>query len=183
MWHIIRLCFIPSASARAEYCRRKRIYAEVGENVEIMSRVVPLYPKLIKIGNNVSLTSGVDFITHNVTHTILNRMNGCEKKYQERIGCIEIMDNVFVGAGTKILYNVKIGSNVIIAAGSVITKDIPPNTIAGGIPAKVICDLGTYLTKRNSQSEYPSELKPSHQEISPELVQWAWGEFYKTRGK
>lgn len=47
-------------------------------------------------------------------------------------------DNVVVCTGAKILGNVKIGDNVIIAANAVVTKDVPSNAIVGGIPAKVI---------------------------------------------
>lgn len=41
----------------------------------------------------------------------------------------------------------KIGPNAIIAVGSVVTKDVPPNTIAGGVPAKVIGDFNEYVKK------------------------------------
>jgi acetyltransferase-like isoleucine patch superfamily enzyme len=51
---------------------------------------------------------------------------------------ILIGSGCFIGSGTIILGNVRIGDNVIIAAGSVVTKDIPSNCFAGGTPAKVI---------------------------------------------
>jgi acetyltransferase-like isoleucine patch superfamily enzyme len=61
----------------------------------------------------------------------------------ENIACeqVEISDNVFIGAGTKILKGVSIGRNSIIGAGSVVTKSIPANCIAAGNPAKVISEL------------------------------------------
>ncbi len=59
-------------------------------------------------------------------------------KYKSFIGTIEIGDNVFIGARSIILYNVKIGNNCIIGAGSIVTKDIPDNSVAVGVPAKVI---------------------------------------------
>lgn len=54
------------------------------------------------------------------------------------MGTIEIFDHVMIGAGSKILPNVKIGPNVIVAAGSIVTKDVPPNSVVAGVPAKVI---------------------------------------------
>ena len=51
---------------------------------------------------------------------------------------IVIGENVWVGEGSRIQKGVKIGDNAIIAAGSIVTKDVPPNSIVGGIPAKVI---------------------------------------------
>lgn len=79
---------------------------------------------------------------------MLNGMN-LNQKFQEKIGSIEIGNNVFIGFGAKILYDVKVESNVIIAAGSIITKDVPDDSVVGGIPAKVICGLDEYLNKRD----------------------------------
>lgn len=115
-----------------------------------MSRKVPLYAKLIKLGNNVRLASGITFVTHDVTHVMLNdiqTLNG--EKFKEKIGCIEIKDNVFVGAGSTILYGVQIGSNVIVGAGSLVLRDIPSNSVVGGVPARVISTFDEYVEKNN----------------------------------
>lgn len=50
----------------------------------------------------------------------------------------EIGDNVYIGAGAKILGPVKIGNNVVIGAGAVVLHDIPSNSVAAGVPAKII---------------------------------------------
>ena len=70
------------------------------------------------------------------------------KEYPYKTYEIEIFDNVFIGAHSIIIGNVKIGPNAIIAAGSVVTKDVPANSIVGGNPAKVISDMETYVRKR-----------------------------------
>ncbi|MNH37796.1 Galactoside O-acetyltransferase [compost metagenome] len=54
---------------------------------------------------------------------------------------ITISDNVWIGRGAVILPGVTIGENSVIAAGSIVTRDIPPNVLAGGTPAKVIREL------------------------------------------
>jgi acetyltransferase-like isoleucine patch superfamily enzyme len=54
---------------------------------------------------------------------------------------IIIEDNVFIGAGSKIMKGVRIGRNSVIGAGSIVNKDIPANSIAAGVPAKVIANL------------------------------------------
>ena len=54
---------------------------------------------------------------------------------------VEIGDNVILGAGCKVIGNVKIGENSIIGANAVVTHDIPANTIAAGVPARVIREL------------------------------------------
>lgn len=54
------------------------------------------------------------------------------------IGRIHIKKNAWIGAGATIMQGVTIGENSIVAAGAVVSKDVPDNTIAGGIPAKII---------------------------------------------
>lgn len=117
---------------KTKYLRDYHIFGAIGENCNVMSRKILLYAKLIKLGNNVRLASNVTFVTHDVTHIMLNAnptLNGT--KFKEKIGCIEIQDNVFVGAGSTILYWVRIGSNVIVG-GSLVSKDIPSNSVVGG---------------------------------------------------
>ena len=85
------------------------------------------------------------------------------RKYQtdefvERVGCIEIMDNVFVGSGTRILYNTRIGSNVIIGSDSLVNKDIPDNSVYAGVPARYICSFDEYVEKARKYSDSIKEL-------------------------
>lgn len=95
-------------------------------------------------------------------------------KYKEKIGCIEIGDNVFIGSNTTILYDVKIGSNVIVGAGSFVNKDIPDNSIAVGIPAKVIGTFEDFVYRRNRMSMYPDNLAPYLHNMSAALEEWCW---------
>lgn len=150
-YHTLRLYLSRSAPQRAEYLRKNKVFGMIGEDVSFSPRVVPLYPELIRLHNNVNVAAGVRFITHDVSDDVINNYlakKGVKERLTEKIGCIEVMDNVFVGADTIILYNVKIGSNVIIGAGSVVTKDIPSNSIAAGVPAKVIGSYDDFVNKR-----------------------------------
>lgn len=114
-----------------------------------MFRKIPLYPKLISLGNNVWIASQVSFITHDVIHRMLNNcVDG--GGFEENVGCIDIKDNVFIGSNTTILLNVTIESNTVIAAGSVVNKSIPGNGVYGGVPAKYICSLDTLIEKRRN---------------------------------
>lgn len=63
------------------------------------------------------------------------------------------MDNVFIGSGTRILYNTRIGHNVIIGANSLVNKDIPDNSVYAGIPARRICSFDEYVEKQRVYSE------------------------------
>ena len=183
IWQTFRLYTIRSGSARVEYIRRQKVYGSIGENCMIQKRKVPLYANLIRIGNNVHIASNVSFITHDVTHHMLNRIESVAKRggVQERVGCIEIGDNVFVGAGTRILYDTKIGSNVIIGTGSIVTKDIPDNCVAAGAPAKVIGTFDSYVEKALQREKYPEGMKPRKQTVPDELAKLLWERFEADR--
>ncbi len=84
----------------------------------------------IIIGNNVSISS--DVIIYTLQHKV-----DCDY-FMTEYGNVEIGDNVWIGARSVILAGVKIGRGAVIASNSVVTKDIPPMTMVGGIPAKPI---------------------------------------------
>jgi len=171
----LRLFTIRSSMKRAEYMKAHGVFHAMGNRVMITSRKIHLYGKLISIGNNVWMASGVEFIPHDVTHYMLNGMKDGHT-YTEKIGCIEIGNNVFIGAGAKILYDVKVGDNVIIAAGAIVNKDVPSNSVVGGVPAKVISSFEDYLNKcRTFSVEYPANNE--RQEISPECEAEMWERF------
>ena len=175
----IRLWTMMSSKKRVDYLRKKNIFGHIGSDVTIMDRKIPLYAKLIKIHNNVRIASNVSFVAHDITHLMLNKMLNNEKVYDETVGCIEIMDNVFVGTNVTILNNVRIGPNAIVAAGAVVAKDVPPNSVVGGVPARVICSFDEYFSKRKTM--YPAELKPCQQEVSDELAEFLWEAFEKAK--
>jgi maltose O-acetyltransferase len=102
----------------------------------------------ITIGNNVGFAPGVKVLAH----------DGSIKKYlgYTRIGKVVIEDNVFIGAGSVVLPNVRIGANSIIGAGSVVSRDIPANVVAAGNPIKVIKKLDEFLEMHRQQmTRYP----------------------------
>ncbi len=84
-----------------------------------------------------------------------------------------------MGSGTHILYDTKIGSNVIIGTCSVVTKDIPDNSVVAGVPARVIGSFDDYVEKMLKAEKYPEELKPKGQMVSNELAKLLWERFEK----
>lgn len=135
--------------ARANYLRKKDILQEIGENVYYYSRIFPSEPKLVKLHNNISIATNVRFVTHDRIDVLLSGM--FDEHYMRKCGCIEVMDNVFIGADTIILPGVKIGPNVVIGAGSVVTKDVPPGQIVAGNPAKQIGNFDRLIRKRKKR--------------------------------
>lgn len=143
--------FLKNGYARADYLRKKEILAHIGENVYFYSRIMPADPKLVKIHNNVSIATNVRFVNHDRIDLVLDGM--FDKKHRKLYDCIEVMDNVFIGADATILPGVKIGPNAIVGAGAVVTRDVPEGTIVGGSPAKVIGDFYEYVEMRKKKAK------------------------------
>ena len=138
---------------RADFIRKHHLYGSVGENCMIMKKKLPLYSNLVYLHDNVWIASNVGFVTHDVIHGMLNKRM-VEGKFIERVGCIEVMNNVFIGSGTRILYNTRIGNNVIIGSDSLVNKDIPDNSVYAGVPARYICSFDEYVEKQRAYSEH-----------------------------
>lgn len=183
--HTFRLYTIPNSGKRADYLRRSQVFHSLGTDCTIMERKVPLCPKLISIGNNVHLATKVLLVTHDAIHLCLNNLEDHRggTTFKEKIGCIEIGDNVFIGSNTTVLYDVKIGSKVIIGAGSLVNKDISDNSVAVGIPARIIGSFDDFVEKRQMNNPYPDKLKPIGHAISNELEEWCWNDFRKQHEK
>lgn len=142
----------------------------IGNNNRIFITDLGTEPYLIKIGNHCTITAGVTFITH----------DGAAWVFREEIpnlnvfGKIEIKDNCFIGISSIILPNVTIGPNSVVGAGSVVTKDVPPNTVVAGVPAKVICSIEEYKEKcLNSKQEL--NLHGSREKWKEQLKKIFWG--------
>jgi acetyltransferase-like isoleucine patch superfamily enzyme len=108
-------------------------------------------PHLCEIGDNVWITANVTLLNHDGGIAMLNRAGLTDAV--NIVGRILIRDNVFIGMGSIILPDVEIGPNAIVASGSIVTKDVPPNSVVGGCPAKHICTISEYLDKYMAEEE------------------------------
>lgn len=147
----LHIALMLNSDKRNKYIRKHHIFYEMGDNVFFQPRIIPSDPKLIKFHNNIIVTSNVTFVNHDIFHLGLNNLDKGRFPYEQN--CIEVMDNVFIGCNSTILGNVKIGPNALIAAGSIVTKDVLPNTVVAGNPAKVISTFDHYLEKRKNSSQ------------------------------
>lgn len=102
-------------------------------------------PYLIKIGNNCQLTYGCKLFTHGGANVLRNKYPDFDA-----FGKIVIGDWVYIGTNALIMPGVTIGDNVLVAAGSVVTKSVPSNSVVAGNPAKIICSVDDYYN-RNKQ--------------------------------
>ncbi len=121
--------------------------AVIGERCEIYSSAnFGSEPYLITIGNHVRVNDGVQFVTHDGGVWVLREMSS-EFSDIDKIAPITVGDNVHIGTGAFIMPGVNIGNNVIVGAGAIVTKDIPDNSVAVGVPARVIRTIEQYRDK------------------------------------
>lgn len=112
-------------------------------------------PWIITIGNNVHITNGVRFITHD-GGTLLFRDQVPDLEITKPI---KIGNDVYIGNNVLILPGVTVGNKVVIGAGAVVTRDIPDNSVAVGVPARVIKTADEYLEKIKRESLHLGHLK------------------------
>ena len=121
-------------------------------------------PWIITLGENVHLTDGIRFITHD-GGTLLFRSQVPDLEITKPI---TLGSNVYVGNDVKFMPGVHVGSWVIIGAGAVVTHDIPDNSVAVGVPARVIKTADAYFEKIQKESLHLGHLKG--QEKDKELM-------------
>lgn len=117
---------------------------KMGRNNYIASSFWGSEPYLITIGSHCQITAGVKLYTHGEA--------GAVRRWYPKFdtfGKVVIGDYVYIGNDAKIMPGVTIGDNVLIAAGSIVTKSIPSNVVVAGNPARYICSIEDYIERNN----------------------------------
>lgn len=124
----------------------------IGKNFDRTGGVnIDLFSWAIEIGDDVTLGPNSTILTHDAS---MRKTLGIYK-----IGHVKIGNKVFVGANSVILPGVTIGSNCVIAAGSIVCKDVPSNCVYGGNPATFICSIDEYFEKHKNPRKLYDESK------------------------
>jgi len=144
----LRVCR-PGAEEYTQYMKLHGGFHSVGEHCSILPSTNFTDPAYVRLGNNVHF-SNCTLVGHDGAVAMLNRAYNVRL---DSVGKIDIRDNVFIGYGAIVLPDVTIGPNAIVAAGAVVTKDVAPGTIVGGIPAKAIGKVDDLVAKLQANTD------------------------------
>lgn len=171
----------PSPEEYADFLRGSGKFYSIGTNCWIMRTTNITDPAYVRLGNNVML-SACSLIGHDGSIHMLNNAYG---KILDKVGKIDIGNNVFIGHQAIVLPGVTIGSNVIVGAGSVVCKDVDDNTIVAGVPAKPIAKTDNYVAALEKETKnmpwYDLLLQRTgsfDRELEPEIIKKRVLHFY-----
>ncbi len=131
----------PPPDVWAEYLRRHGDFYSIGEGCHISPRAGLFDRQYVRIGNNVWMEECF-IVGHDGTIGMINNAYGVRL---DKVGKVDIRDNVAIGIGAAILPGVTIGPNAIVMPGSVVGRDVPPNSVVSGVPAQVVSTLDAYV--------------------------------------
>lgn len=113
-------------------------------------------PYLISLGDYVRVTEGIHFLTHDGGVWVLRNLKLLEDA--DIFGRIKVGNNVHIGMNAMICPGVTIGNNCIIGLGSIVTKDVPDNTVVAGVPARKIETIEEYYQKHKDTCDFTKHM-------------------------
>jgi acetyltransferase-like isoleucine patch superfamily enzyme len=180
MYHSIRLLLCRKPYKRAQYLKKNNILGSIGEDCRWGPWLLPLYPKLIRLHNNVHVHKTARIVTHDMLNNFLKtRDPEVDFGHREKIGCVELMDNVYISMNVTVMPDVRINKDCIISAGSVVVSDIPENSIASGVPAKPTGRFDIFVALRKMSQGQRVEFK--NQELADAAAEEEWSRFIRRR--
>lgn len=143
--------------------RGKEAYARaagvrIGQGCRILIHDFGSEPFLVAIGDRVTVTTRVLFLTHDGSTWLMRDDRGRRQRY----GAITIGSDVFIGAGAILMPGVTVGDRCVIGAGSVVTKSVPAGSVVAGNPARWITSYEAFvahgLATLPADGDYPAGL-------------------------
>ena len=149
----VHLIFIRSFEQKRKYLIKNG--AKIGEGTRIFGPVSTFgsEPYLIEVGEKCQFSHTANFLTHDGGISVLNNLNMFNGPV-DKMKRVKIGNNVFIGLNSIIMPGVTIGDNVIIGSGTIVTKDIPNDSVACGVPARVISTIYQYYDKCKDNVDY-----------------------------
>lgn len=139
----------PSGYEYAEYEKKWGRFYSIGNDCAFWPYTNITNPEYTRLGNNVML-SACTILGHDGSVAVLNKAYG---KKLDRVGRVDIKDNVFIGHGAIILPGITIGPNALVAAGSVVSKDVGEGSIVAGVPAREVGRMDALVERLERQTE------------------------------
>lgn len=179
----VRLCN-PGGCEYSGYLKKWGRLHAMGEHCAINPGVVFTDPAYVSLGNNVHMAD-CTLIGHDASVAMLYQATGARL---DSVGKIIVNDNVFIGHGAIILPGVTIGPNAIVAAGAVVTRDVAPGDIVGGVPARAISTVAKLAGRLQRETELLPWARIIRErkgyfdaEVEPELVRQRVLHFFPKR--
>lgn len=139
-----------SAGAYCKWLRKKGISIGDGTYIAKNASIDVTRPSLISIGCDCFLNQNVTLLSHDFVAGVFRK---CGLRFLNSSGRVRIGNNVRFGQNVMVLKGVTIGDNCFIGAGSVVSKDIPANSVAVGVPARVVMTIEEYYQRRLQRCE------------------------------
>jgi acetyltransferase-like isoleucine patch superfamily enzyme len=159
---------------RIKYLRSLGV--RIGSDCQILNKPINYgsEPWLIEIGDKVTITYGVFLLTHDASSRLFRESLQGSSNFGNRFGAVRVLENCFIGINSIVMPGVTIGPNSIVGAGSVVIKDVPPNRVVAGVPAREISSLEEYIEKYKERMVL---IKSTNREdLRKELTLQLWGE-------
>lgn len=146
--YFVRL-YRPRGDDYTELLKRQIGLHAVGTGCHINYSVAFTDPQWVSIGNNVVM-SDCSVLGHDASAHMLCRAYNVAL---DAVGKVEIRDNVFIGWNVIIMPGVTIGPNAVVAAGAVVTRDVLPGSVVGGVPARPIGTVDALVAKMQTRTQ------------------------------
>lgn len=139
----------PSPEDWAQYLRRHGGFHSFGDDCYVLPDSVFTDPIYTSLGRNVWI-AGAWISGHDGSVVMMGRAYGCKL---DMVGPVIVKDDVFIGRGATILPGVTIGPRAIVGAGAVVSRDVPPNSVVAGNPARFIRTLDEHVARMKAKTD------------------------------
>ena len=151
-----------ASSDRKAELYRKHFGIKIGSRCRFTGKITwATEPYLIEIGDDVTITQNVTFHTHDGGVGLFRS----EYPGINVFGRIKIGNQVFIGSHVIIMPGVTVGNNVIIGAGSVVTKNLPDDSVCAGVPCRPISSLEEYKNKVLKKAVFINHTDPEKRKM------------------